>query len=473
MMRIWRLIIALAALTLLVSCALKPSPQHDEVVRQALPKETKIPLEWKAGAGTEPVADNWLKALNDPQLEPIVAEAITNNLDLRLAAERVRIAQQSVVVVGAQLLPQVGASVSGREVRYSGHKLHDEDGTSRRSSAFASVGWELDVWGKLRAQQAASEASYQATALDYAYARQSLVATVAKTWYTAIETYLLLKLAEQSVTVFSEQLKLVMIRQNAGKGTDLDVVDTRAKLESAQDAVESTHQAYESIRRALELLLGRYPAAEINIAAAYPHLSIPPATSAPASLLKRRPDIVAAERMVLSAFRTTEAAKLALLPDFSFVLEGGTINESFSKLINFNPWLISTTIGASIPIYEGGALDAQLEIATAQQAQAFANYGSVVLKAFGEVETAIANEQMLGRRLPFIESAVRDRNEAVRIATEQYMAGRKDLLWVTDLKDNLISTEAELIKVRGLMHLNRIALLLALGGSFDDTPAAL
>ncbi len=473
MMRIGLYIGVFAALILLGGCMLKQAPQRIEVVSQALPEETKIPLGWKeeAAPDAKPVAEDWLKSLNDPQLEPIVLEAIANNPDLRQAVEKVRIAQQSVIVVGAQLLPQLGAAVSKSKERYS---IPDDDlnGTINRSQASATVVWELDVWGRLRAQRASSVAEYQATALDYAYARQSLAATVAKVWYTAIEAHQLLQLAEQSVSVFSEQLRLVTFRQIAGKGTELDVVDTRAKVETAKDSVESTRQAYNTIRRALELLLGRYPAAEINVAARYPHLPEPPATSVPAALLTRRPDIVAAERVVLAAFRSKEAAELALLPDFSFSLEGVTINDKFSKLSQFSPWFLTTTIGSSIPIFEGGARIAQIEIATAQQAQALANYGSVILKAFDEVENALSNEQTLGRRLPFNESAVRERKDAVRLATEQFLAGRKDLLWVTYLEDNLITSQAALIKLHGAMHLNRIDLLLALGGSFDNTPAA-
>ena len=154
--------LALAAL-LLGACALAPAPGTDEVLGKALPATTSIPSAWKAGAGAQPVAtvaDEWLKSLNDPPLEAIVAEAIANNLDLRQAAERVRIAQQTVIVVGAQLLPQVDATVGGRT-------LHDQDheGNSNSTIAFAGVGWELDVWGKLRAQRAAADAG---SALDYA-----------------------------------------------------------------------------------------------------------------------------------------------------------------------------------------------------------------------------------------------------------------------------------------------------------------
>ena len=139
------------AVAVLAGCALKAPPTHTDVVEQALPKETRIPPAWKAEATAGTVADDWLKSLNDPQLDAIVAEAIANNLDLRQAAERVTIAQQSVVVVGAQLLPKVGAVLGGRTT-------NDEDhaNDSNVTLAYAGVAWEIDVWGKLRAQRAAA-----------------------------------------------------------------------------------------------------------------------------------------------------------------------------------------------------------------------------------------------------------------------------------------------------------------------------
>ena len=220
------LVIAVVALA---GCALKVPPAHDEVVGEALPATTRIPPAWKAAAATSPVADNWLQSFNDPVLDALVAEAIANNLDLRIAATKVAIAQQTVIVVGSQLLPHVGAVIGGRTT-----KDEDHSGTSDSTVAYVGVSWELDVWGRLRAQRAASEAGYEATALDYAYARQSIAATTAKLWYITIETRRLMTLAEQAVTIYRQLLTLVQFRRSAGKDSDLDVVDVRAKLETAQ-----------------------------------------------------------------------------------------------------------------------------------------------------------------------------------------------------------------------------------------------
>ncbi len=461
-----RPLVGALASALVAGCALAPLPQHGEVVDRALPKGTTVPPAWKAEAEAGAVTDDWLKALNDPLLDAIVAEAIANNLDLRQAAERVTIAQESVVVVGAQLLPQVGAALGGRTTNDEGHATN-----SNVTLAYAGVSWEIDVWGKLRAQRAAAVEGYAATALDYAYARQSLAATVCKTWYLATETRQLLALAEQAVEVYGQLLQLVTNRRQAGKDSDLDVVDTRAKLETAMSDLERARESYGEARRALEVLLGRYPAAEIEVAAAYPILPVAPATGAPASLLERRPDIVAAERAVLAAFRQEEAAKLSLLPNFSFSLIGGRLGDPILSILHLNPWLASAAIGASIPIYEGGALRAQVKIATAQQAQAVARYGSVVLKAFREVENALANERLLAKRLPLDQRAFVARTEAVRIATVQYKAGRRDLLWVSQLQASQLANEADLIKLTSLQRVNRVQLYLVLGGSFNPAPA--
>jgi len=458
------LVIAVVALA---GCALKVPPAHDEVVGEALPATTRIPPAWKAAAATSPVADNWLQSFNDPVLDALVAEAIANNLDLRIAATKVAIAQQTVIVVGSQLLPHVGAVIGGRTT-----KDEDHSGTSDSTVAYVGVSWELDVWGRLRAQRAASEAGYEATALDYAYARQSIAATTAKLWYITIETRRLMTLAEQAVTIYRQLLTLVQFRRSAGKDSDLDVVDVRAKLETAQSEVQRAREQYGEARRALEVLLGRYPAAEIDVAVAYPTMPALVGTGVPSALLERRPDIVAAEREVLAAFRNEEAAELALLPEFSFSLVGGRLGDQVLSVLRLNPWLASAGIGVSIPIYEGGALRAKVQIATAQQAQAVARYGAVALTAFREVETSLANERLLALQLPFDQKALDDRTEAVRIATVQYRAGRRDLLWVAQLQTAALSTEADLIKLQSAQRVNRVRLHQVLGGSYDAAPAA-
>jgi NodT family efflux transporter outer membrane factor (OMF) lipoprotein len=458
----------LAVLTtaVLVGCALTTPPGHEENVRRALPDSTAVPSTWAAHADSTAVADAWIRTLDDPTLESLVAEAMENNLDLAQAAERVLVARQALVLAGARLRPLVGAEVGGRSTVDS-----DSDGATNSSIITAGVAWELDVWGKLRARREAVGASAQATALDYEYARQSLAATVARAWYLACEAKQLLDLAEQSVVVYEDLSRLVKIRREAGKDTDLNIADTNAKVALARAGVETAKAAYGESRRALESLLGRYPAAEIHAATVLPALPPPPDGGVPASLLERRPDVVAAEQRVLAAFRQEESARLALLPGFSFSLVAGRLGSQLLSLLQLNPWLASAALGMTVPIYEGGALKAQVEIATAEQARAVAAYGAAALSAFREVEDTLANEEFIARRLPYMEAALADTTKAVDIATIQYQAGSRDLLWVSTLQTDELLVEADLIKTRSIQRTNRINLYLALGGSFDEDPA--
>jgi len=456
---------ALAAIAL-TGCALSTPPTHEEIVPQSLPAQTAIPAAWQAEApDSAEVANDWLQTLHDPTLEKLVEEAIANNRDLAQAAERVRIAQQTVVIAGAKLLPVAGAQVGGRGTIDS-----DSDNAEFSSVLYGAVAWEPDVWGRLRAQREARLATAQAIALDYAFARQSLAATVARAWYTACEARQLVDLAEQSVVVYSDLLELIETRRTAGKDTDLNVADTKAKLSMARAQVEVAHAAYGEVQRGLETILGRYPATEIEAATTLPSLPPPPGAGAPASLVERRPDLRAAELQVLAAFREEEAARLALLPSFSISFLVGRLGNELLSLLHLNPWLATADIGMSVPIYTGGALQAQLEIRTAQQAQAVAAYGGAALTAFREVEGALANEELIANRLEYTEAALTDTTEAVRIATIQYRYGSRDLLWVSNLQTYQILTQAEVIKVRNLQRTNRVNLFLALGGSYDEQP---
>ncbi len=456
----------MVAVAALAGCALSKPPGPDHILRDALPEGSAIPSTWQARGEAMAVTDDWLRTFNDPKLDALVAEAMANNRDLAQAAERVRIAQLAVRVVGAALMPQVGAQAGARFTHDQDH-----DGTATKDIAYVGVAWEADVWGRLRARRAAAEATATASALDYEFARQSLAATVAKTWYLASEARQLLALSEQAVKAYGELLRLVQIRRAAGKGTDLDIADTSAKLDIARAEVQSSTAAYGEAQRALEILLGRYPAADLEAALTPPALPSPVAAGVPASLLARRPDLVAAEQKVLAAFRQQEAARLALLPDFSLSLVGGRLGDPVLSLLRLNPWLASAAVGMSIPIYEGGALRAKVEIRTAEQAQAVAAYGATVLAAFREVEDALANERLIAKRLPFEEAALTSSREAVRLAEIQYRAGSRDLLWVANLVTDRIVIQARVIKTRNLQRANRINLHLALGGSFDASPA--
>ena len=183
--------------------------------------------------------------------------------------------------------------------------------------------------------------------------------------------------------------------------TDFRFASGRRRTESGrrQSQLNIAQGLNSESRRTLEVLVGRYPAAELEVAEGFAPLPPTVAPGLPSSLLERRPDIVAAEHQVLAAFRTEQAAKL-LLPSFSLNLEGGRLSDPLLSVLGLNPWLVHAAAGMFVPIYEGGALRAQIKIATAQQEQSIAHFGGIALRAFAEVEVALTNEQLLDESLP-------------------------------------------------------------------------
>ena len=458
--------VAVAAVASGTGCALKPPPAHDASLAEALPSTTRVPDGWVSDAAAGPVANGWLAELDDPQLDALVAEAMRNNPDLREAAARVIAAQQAAVIAGSRLYPWVGAYL-GADV------THDDDGnTNDATKAYLGVGWEIDVWGRLRAQRAAAEADAASVALDYAWARQSLAATVARLWYLNVEANQMVDLAAQAVAVYGKLTELVQVRAAAGKVSSLDVTYMRAKLESSNSSLEAARAAQASAKRGLETLLGRYPSAEIETATQFLPLSPPPAADVPGAMLLRRPDLLAAEQDVLATFRREEAAELSLLPEFSLSLAAGRLGDQVLALLDVNPWLTAAGVGASVPIYQGGRLEANVAIATANQQAAVAGYGRAVLDAFREVEDALDDDAFYAARVPWETRALADRTETVRIANLQYTAGRIDLMWVGELQTAQIENQQDLITLVTQQRINRVRMYLALGASYDAEPAA-
>jgi NodT family efflux transporter outer membrane factor (OMF) lipoprotein len=372
-----------------------------------------------------------------------------------------------VVVVGSKLWPQIGG-------QFGSATLHDssESANTNSNMQYGVISWEIDLWGRIRAQKAASEAGFEATALDYAFARQSLAATTAKSWYLAIETRQLVALADEAVNIYTQILQLVKLRRAAGKVADFDVAQASAALATAQSQLRFYQGSYSEARRVLELLLGRYPAAEIDVRANFTPLPPPAGAGIPGSVLERRPDIMAAERLVLAAFRNEEAAKLALLPAVSLNFEGGRLSDRILDLAHLNPTLYRASIGMTVPIFTGGALIAQIKIATADQQQMIARYGAIVLRAFGEVEIGLTNEVLLAERLQYDRQSLNDRIESVRIAKERYAAGSGDLLTLLIIQSEQLVSQSNVVRLQNAQLANRINLHLAVGGSFDAKPAA-
>ena len=218
--------------------------------------------------------------------------------------------------------------------------------------------------------------------------------------------------------------------------------------------------------RGLELLMGRYPAAAAAITPTLPGQPEAVPAGLPSSLLERRPDVIAAERRVAAAFNRVGEAKAARLPIISLTTGVSAISsELFLLKDHTNPvWNLGANLVA--PLYKGGALKTQVEIRTAEQRQAVAAYASIGLRAFGDVEIALAAEAAAREREAILLQALADHQRAFDIVRTQFRVGSTDLRFVTQRQLALNATQAALIRVQAEQRIQRVNLYLALGGGY-------
>lgn len=444
----------------LTGCMLTPPPAADELRKQALPN-AQMPPAWKSsGDAATPVADRWLASFNDPALSALVSEALEYNTDLRAAAARVEQAAGYLKVASGLLLPSVTlAGITGGKSGGSGSGLE---------GVFLNASLELDVWGRVRYGKAAAEDQAAAAATDYAYARQSLAAMVAKSWFMAIEAGLQQSIAQEMLRASESLSQLAQERLRIGNGNELAVVDARITVSNQRDALRQIDLSRAQALRALESLLGRYPAAEIKVAQSLSPMPPPVPVGMPSQLLERRPDVIAAERRVAAAFNRIGEARAARLPRISLTAGGSDVSSELFVLQNTNNPVWSFGANLIAPLYQGGALQAQVEIRTAEQKQAVAQYAGAGLRAFGEVESALSAERVLRERNTLLNATVRDNERAVELAQIQYRVGAIDLRAVEQRQLALYAARTSRLRVQSEQLAQRVNLHLALGGSFDE-----
>ena len=238
---------------MMAGCALKAPPDTAAIKEQALPA-LQAPAQWAVAApGVGAVVEGWLLAFNDDQLTAAVTEAIAHNADLRVGAARVEQALLHAKLAGAKLYPSVDLIARG------GGKLSG-DGSGLQGGVLTAT-WEVDLWGRVRYGRAASAAQAASAQADYAYARESIAALVAKSWILATEMGLQADAARETIRANEELVRLADERARIGVGNQADVYSARASVGTYRDLLRQLELGRSEAIRALELLLGRYPAA--------------------------------------------------------------------------------------------------------------------------------------------------------------------------------------------------------------------
>ncbi len=458
-MRVSKLI-TLSIITLMcTSCAVKT---QNVQIQQATKKAIQTPTNWASEAKKyKNVKIRWLDSFNDPMMLKLIKEGETNNIDLQVAATNMDKAWLLAKKAGANLKPTTNLSLSGAR---SG--LAEGGSSNGNMSVGLTASWELDIWGGIQAGVNAAQASAQAVEANYIFAKHSLSANIAKTYFKVIEAKQQVNITNKNLSILNKTMRITKIKYDNGMSSGQDLALGRANLAIAKEQLISLEGSQRDALRALEVLLGRYPSATLEISNILPDLPPQPPAGIPSQILERRPDIISAERKIAQAFDVTKQAKVAHLPQLSLTSTLSGASSSLSEILN--PANVAWQLGSSLvtTLFDGGKKKIDVKIANIEQKQAISNYAKVALNAFSEVENNLDQGSVLANREVALHEVFSQSNKAYHIADLRYKEGEIELLDAMQIQQQTISAESNLLSIKRLQLEQRINLYLSLGGSW-------
>lgn len=446
---------ALAAAALIAGCSMTPTLE-----RPAAPVPATFPGQPASVTATGPVLA-WDSFVTDARLRELVALALKNNRDLRVATLNIEQVRAQYQVRRADQVPTVNATVAGnRQPTASG------DISSTYTAGLAMASWELDFFGRVASLKDAALAQFLASEEAQRAVQTSLVASVASNWLSLQTDEALLALTQRTLATREDSLRLTKLRFDNGAASALDLRQAESLTAAARATLAQQRRAIALDLNALTLLVGQEVPANLLPGAGDVAPFQPVPEGLPSELLTRRADIRQAEQQMVAANANIGAARAAFFPRISLTASVGTVSNELSGLFKDGSWGFSLAPQALLPIFDLGRNQANLDSARVARDIAIAQYEKAIQTAFREVADALAGRATLGEQLAAQEAQAQAEAERFRLAELRYRNGVASYLDVLDAQRALFSTQQALAQTRLAQQQNQVALYKALGGGY-------
>ena len=434
----------------------------------------ELPEEWSAEDyfdSSAPDDNAWWHIFEDERLDSLIDEAGKRNFSLTAAIENIRIAKAQWRQAQALMLPTVDLSGGWQRSRTSGNinATGDRSVYSGYFDAAADVSWQVDIFGSLLKRSKAQKELYNASREEYRAVLVSLYANVATGYFSLLQSLAQLQVLEESAASQREIMNIVEARYNSGLASKLDLAQARSVYYSTLSSIPSVESSVQQYRYSLAVLLGSYPQEFYGFqdgTVALPQIVDPIAAGVPAMLLRRRPDIRAAERQIEANALLLGASKRDWLP--SFYLNGsiGFSSTQIEKLPRERSmtWQIAPSLTWNI--FDGGKSSNATREARATLDQSIAQFNATVLKAMQEVENAISGYRNSIKQIVALRQTVNQNEETLRLSVDLYKQGLTTFQNVLDAQRTLLSYRNSLVQAQGASILSLIQLYTALGGGW-------
>lgn len=430
-----------------------------------------------AVAGETASISTWWKQFKDPMLDALVTRAVEGNHDLKIARERIIQARALRMVQESRLKPQVNIGAGVRRSRNSSNT--GQFGIGLQDLNLFEFGmdaaWELDVFGGLQRGVEAARADEEGQENARRDTLITLIAEIGRN-YTELRSYQQrLAVAQRTIAAQEETVSLTRSRSTAGLSADLEVTQAEAQLASRRSQIPPIEISLAQSAHRLSVLVGNEPGALQSELATVGAVPMPPAeipVGLPSDLLRRRPDIRQAEQAVAAACARIGVATAELYPKFDLSAGLGLRSEELPELFEGRSRYWSIGPGVRWSVFNGGAVQANIDAATSVEREALLRYEQAVLLSLEDVENAITSFTREQSRLRSLESAVASYNRAVELAEDRYRTGIGDFLNVLDSQQRLYDAQDQLENSRASVSRSAVALYKSLGGGWDPAEAA-
>lgn len=424
------------------------------------------PLAWRdpAAANTVPVDAEWWRKLDDPAIVPLVERALANNTDVLIAIARVEEAEAATRQARAARLPTLDAQGAA-----GGQRALNQLTGAGANTAFAQPllagAWNLDLFGRVHALEGAARAQYVASQADRDATRLTVISATVRSYVTLLSLDAQLRVARDTLASRQEALRIAMDRAEFGYSSQFELTQAQSEYEAVAQTIPQLEQAYRVQENALRRLTGDLPGPVAGGTLDKIELPATP-TGLPSTLLRRRPDLASAEYALAAADQQMASRRAEFLPNIQLTGSAGAI---FVDALDWSP-LTLWDVGASIlaPIFAGGRLTANLDIATAQRDQAAFAYRGAVLTAFGEVENALSAERRLREQFDLVTRRRDILQQSLVLARDRYRGGYAAYLEELDAQRSLFQADLDVISIREAQLNNLVQLWAALGGGWED-----
>ncbi|AEK62303.1 Outer membrane component of tripartite multidrug resistance system [Collimonas fungivorans Ter331] len=469
-----RLVIS-AAVLLLAACAnfsgihstASTNNPDDYASASALPGQGGL---WPAGS--------WVSTIGGSQLQQLVDEALAGNPNLQAAAARIGAARAMVEAAGATSKPQVGASLSATRERFSENSIYPPPFGGMYVTDYETAlnfSYDLDFWGKHSAQLRSAISQSKAAEAEHYAARLALTAGISKAWLQLGRQYAQLDLTNQQLVLRDKLDKLTQQRFAAGLDTQSDNQQSRQQVAGLRAEQAQWQEAIALTRNQIAALMGQGPDRGLKIA--------PPALPAdaaialpdqlPLGLLGRRPDVVAARWQVEAAQSDIKVAKTEFYPDINLSAMAGFSSLSFSQFLNHSSKVVGIGPAIHLPIFEGGALRAQLKGRVAAYDGAVATYNQALNDAFHEVADSVQSLQAAETQGKNQQAAVDAAERGMKLAEQRQQVGTANMLQVVSTQISWLAQRKLELDTRARRADLRVNLIKSLGGGFDASAEGL